>query len=153
MAKAKDVGVTKRAVAGLVIVSVTVTVCGDPVAPEAEIVRCPVYVPVVSPEMLHDATTVPAPVPLVGLPLSHDSSEETVQLRVPPFPFVTETFWLAGLELNSGAVKLRVVGVTSNIGVDEALPKDAAITAHVENETKDAPKDVLYVPGDKPAIY
>jgi hypothetical protein len=66
-----------------VTVSVTITVCGVFVAPEAAIVKGAVYVPADMPDVLIASPTDPAPVPLKTLGVSQAALSETDQLRVP----------------------------------------------------------------------
>jgi hypothetical protein len=66
-----------------VSVSVTITVCGVFVAPEAAIVKGAVYVPADMLDVLIASDTEPAPAPLSTLGVSQAALSETDQFRVP----------------------------------------------------------------------
>jgi hypothetical protein len=66
-----------------VTVSVTITVCGVFVAPDAAIVKGAVYVPADMPDVLIASPIDPAPVPLKTLGVSQAALSETDQFRVP----------------------------------------------------------------------
>src|SRR5262245_60981562 len=66
------------------MVRVTGIVTGVLVAPVAEIVIVPLYVPAVRPVMLTEAVTVAGAVPEVGLRLSQVALSLALKLSVPP---------------------------------------------------------------------
>jgi hypothetical protein len=95
---------------------VTVTVAGEPCAPLAVTVTCPVYVPGTSEPSAAETCNVCGAVPLVGETVSHEESLLAVNERVPPPVFVTLTEEAEGELPPSVALKLRVVGETDRTG-------------------------------------
>lgn len=102
-------------------VRVTGTVCGVLVAPVAEIVMVPLYVPAARPLMFTLAATDPLPVPEVGLRLNQFTLSLTVQLSVPEPEFVMLTFWLAGFAPPCVAVKVKLEGLRLIVGLGAAF--------------------------------
>jgi hypothetical protein len=106
---------------GCVIVSVTVMTLGDPCAPAAVIVTCPVYVPAVNgrlswPTVDAETCSVCGAVPLPGVTVSQGTSAAALKLIAPAPVFVTLTKAGAGLGAPTSAVKLKVVGDTARTG-------------------------------------
>jgi hypothetical protein len=81
---------------GLATVRVTVTTDGEPCAPPAVTVTCPVYVPAVKDPRLAETCNAWGAVPLAGETLNHPESLAAVKLSVPPPVFVMLTLCAEG---------------------------------------------------------
>jgi hypothetical protein len=102
--------------AGGFTVRVTGTLTGELVAPVAEMVMVPLYVPAARPEVFAETVTDEGAVPLAGLMVSQVALEEPDQVSVPPPVLLTLSVWLAGLAPPWVPVKEKLAGLTPMVG-------------------------------------
>ena len=107
---------TEWTIGGDVTEKDTMTVFGEPDAPEADTVTCPVYVPGANPATMAPTCSVAGAFPLTGETRSHAVSVEAVKVNVPPPVFLISTVCHAGSLPPCCAEKDKLAGLTLNAG-------------------------------------
>src|SRR5689334_14356305 len=96
--------------------SVTGTVTGELVAPEAVMVMTPLYVPVAMPAVLAETVDAAGAVPPVGLRESQGALLPADQVSVPLPVLVMLSVWLGGLASPAVPLKVRLEGLAPMVG-------------------------------------